>query len=219
MLRVCNEIATASLEFEQKQFSNCNARAVCGVNSRRNRVLSVAGCCWGTAESRSLPADRLGQFSFLLSIWSPAAQRWSHGARLSSAHISQFLAWDLKLSTQPLRASPEAIGHSFQFFIWIWQRCWNDIRISYRQISCKVLLAKLKKLFKIDVSILVLVHFTWREHNTMSLVNRQANIFILKVEMTHWSFLSGLRLKLEVPMISSQCSAPPLWFDLLGDLP
>ena len=118
MLRVCNEIATASLEFEQKQFSNCNARAVCGVNSRRNRVLSVAGCCWGTAESRSLPADRLGQFSFLQSIWSPAAQCWSHGARLSSAHISQFLAWDLKLSTQPLRASPEAIGHSFyQFFI------------------------------------------------------------------------------------------------------
>ena len=118
MLRVCNEITTASLEFEQKQFSNCNARAVCGVNSRRNRVLSVAECCWGTAESRSLPADRLGQFSFLQSIWSPAAQRWSHGARLSSAHISQFLAWDLKLSTQPLRASPEAISHSFdQFYL------------------------------------------------------------------------------------------------------
>ena len=30
------------------------------------------------------------------------------------------------------------------------------MRISYKQILCKVLLAKLKKLFKIDVSILVL---------------------------------------------------------------
>ena len=59
-----------------------------GVNSRGERVSLVAGCCWGTAESRSLPADRLRQFSFLLSIWSPVAACVARGSLNTGSHLA-----------------------------------------------------------------------------------------------------------------------------------